>query len=180
MKNPTLLGHDHSDLDRLLSDAFSALDGGAVERSFITVDVFWARLAMHIRAEHLHLFPTLLRTIEAAAQKKELSDRPSLEAAQSKIAQLQEDHDYFMRELATAVKELRSLRDQPDQYQTSILRMVLERISAVSRRLELHNELEESQVYRWAGVLLEAPEQARLNQEIECELENLPPRFEAK
>jgi hypothetical protein len=50
MKNRTLLAHDHSELDGLLHAACSALAAGTVERSFETVDAFWARLAMHIRA----------------------------------------------------------------------------------------------------------------------------------
>ncbi len=37
MKSPTLLAHDHSELDALLAAAFSALAAGAIERSFGTV-----------------------------------------------------------------------------------------------------------------------------------------------
>ena len=40
MKNPTLLAHDHLELDGLLYAAFSALAAGAVARSFEAVDVF--------------------------------------------------------------------------------------------------------------------------------------------
>jgi hypothetical protein len=89
MKNRTLLAHDHSELDGLLDAACSALAAGALERSFETVDVFWARLAMHIRAEHLHLFPTVLQAVDAAAQKNELGGTPSREIAHARIAQLQ-------------------------------------------------------------------------------------------
>ena len=74
MKNPTLLAHDHSELDALLAAAFSALAAGPVERGFEAVDVFWARLAMHIRAEHLHLFPAVLGAVDAAAKVKEQAD----------------------------------------------------------------------------------------------------------
>jgi hypothetical protein len=180
MNNPTLLAHDHSDLDGLLAAACAALAARAVQQSFETVDVFWARLAMHIRAEHLHLFPTVLAAVEAAAQSKNVSGTPSLEVARSTIAQLQEDHDYFMRELAAAMKELRTLRDHGNADATAVLPKVQETIRAVSRRLETHNELEESQVYLWAGALLAAHEQAALSEKIQCELENLPPRLEGK
>lgn len=180
MKNRTLLAHDHSELDGLLHAACSALAAGTVERSFETVDAFWARLAMHIRAEHLHLFPAVLRAIDATAQKTGLGGSPSREIAQARIAQLREDHDYFMRELAAAVKELRALRENQHEDEAAVLRKVQARILAVSRRLEVHNEVEESEVYRWVGVLLELPEQVALNKKIECELGNLPQRFERK
>lgn len=180
MKNQTLLAHDHSELDGLLHAACSALAVGKVERSFETVDAFWARLAMHIRAEHLHLFPALLRAVDATAQKTGLGGSPSREIAQVRIAQLREDHDYFMRELAAAVKELRALREKQHEDEAAVLRKVQARIAAVSRRLEVHNQVEESDVYQWAGMLLEPPQQVALNEEIECELKNLPSRFETK
>lgn len=180
MKNPTLLAHDHSELDALLAAAFSALAAGPVERGFEAVDVFWARLAMHIRAEHLHLFPAVLGAVDAAAKVKEAGCSPSREIAQARIAQLREDHDYFMCELAAAVKELRALRDEQNDDEAAVLRKVQARILAVSRRLEVHNQIEESEVYQWAGVLLEPPEQVALNEKIQCELKNVPARFETK
>ena len=180
MKNRTLLAHDHSELDGLLYAACSALAAGEVERSFETVDAFWARLAMHIRAEHLHLFPAVLRAVDATAQKAGLGGSPSPEIAQVRIAQLREDHDYFMRELAAAVKELRVLREKQHEAEAAVLRKVRARIVAVSRRLEVHNKVEESEVYQWVGTLLELPEQLALNQKIEYELGNLPQRFERK
>jgi hypothetical protein len=85
-----------------------------------------------------------------------------------------------MRELAAAVKELRALREKQHEDEAAVLRKVQARILAVSRRLEVHNEVEESEVYRWVGVLLELPEQVALNKKIECELGNLPQRFERK
>ena len=179
-QNRTLLAHDHSELDSLLGAARSALAAGAVERSFETVDVFWARLAIHIRAEHLHLFPTVLQAVDAAVQKKELGGSPSREVAQARIAQLKEDHDYLMRELAAAVKELRALRDEEHNDPAAVFRKVQARIVAVSRRLEVHNEVEESQVYPWAGVLLDRSEQLALGKKIQRELVNLPARFETK
>ena len=177
MNDPTLLTHDHSKLDALLAETFSALAAGVAERSHAAVDVFWARLAMHIRAEHLHLFPTVLGAIETAAQEKVARGGPSLEMATSTVAQLQEDHDYFMRELAAAVKELRAVCNHERQDKTAALREVEGKILAVSRRLQRHNELEESQIYLWAVALLAPPEQAALNGKIGCELANPPPRL---
>ncbi|HZS18089.1 MAG TPA: hypothetical protein VFA51_09180 [Candidatus Udaeobacter sp.] len=180
MKSPTLLAHDHSELDALLAAAFSALATGAIERSFGTVDVFWARLAMHIRAEHLHLFPAVLGAIDAASEGKEGGGSPSREIAQARIAQLREDHDYFMRELAAAIKELHALRGEQHDDEAAVLRKVQARIFAVSRRLEVHNKIEESEIYQWAGLLLEPLKQVALNKRIERELKNLPRRLETK
>ena len=61
---PKLLGHDHSELDELLGAFFAAVEKGDLDQSFDTLDVFWARLAVHIRTEHLHLFPTLIAAVE--------------------------------------------------------------------------------------------------------------------
>jgi hypothetical protein len=180
MNNRTLLAHDHSELDSLLHAAFSALAAGKIEQSFETVDTFWARLAMHIRAEHHQLFPAVLRAVDAAAQKTGVGGSPSREIAQVRIAQLREDHEYFMGELAAAVNELRTLREKHHEDETGVLRKVEARITAVSRRLEVHNKVEESEVYQWVGMLLEVPEQVALNKKIQCELRNLPQRFERK
>lgn len=51
------LADDHSEMDALLEEFFDALCCADVELIYQTLDFFWARLAMHIRAEHLHLFP---------------------------------------------------------------------------------------------------------------------------
>ena len=52
----------------------------------------WARLAVHIRTEHLHLFPAIARRVNAAERA---------------IDRLRADHDFFMRELAQAIAILR-------------------------------------------------------------------------
>ncbi|MEO6871479.1 MAG: hemerythrin domain-containing protein [Chthoniobacterales bacterium] len=169
---PALLAHDHSELDELLAGFFAALSARRLEQSFSQLDRFWARLAMHIRAEHLHLFPTLLRALERPLKKG--GRGPSLEIARSTISRLQEDHDYFMRELAAAVKQLGALRSHPSE---PGLRAVQEQVGGVSRRLETHNELEESQVYPWADLVLESAEHVVLDERMQKELGNLPPRF---
>ncbi len=100
---------------------------------------------------------------------------PEPQEIQTIVAQLREDHDFFMSELAEAVKQLRALgrSDQP-----AALRGVREKIDAVSRRLDTHNALEESQVYHWAALLLDPPEQNALNENIQRELEKFPRRFQ--
>ncbi len=172
-----LLGHDHTDLGELLSELFAALNAGDVEKSHARLDMFWARLAMHIRAEHLHLFPAILRTVEEHPPGAD-GDAPSLATAQSVIAQLRHDHDFFMHELAEAIKALRALRANPDARNISRqLEDLRERVAALSRRLEAHNELEEKQVYRWTDALLAPAESADLAARVREELDNLPPRF---
>ncbi len=173
----TLLAHDHGELDDLLAGFFAALSAGQIEQSFAKLDRFWARLAMHIRAEHLHLFPTLLWALENAPQTKQANSRPSLQKARSTISHLQEDHDYFMRELAATVKQVGKLRVAADKVRSADLAKVQEQALGVSRRLETHNELEESQVYQWADVLLEPAERVGLNEKMQKELGNLPRRF---
>jgi hemerythrin-like domain-containing protein len=175
---PMFLAHDHSELDELLAEFFRALAAGNVAQSFEKLDLFWARLAMHIRAEHLHLFPTLLHALESLGQTKEAASRaPSLETAQNTIARLREDHDFFMTELAAAIKQLRQLRESTHQDKSSLVQNVREKIVAVSERLKVHNELEESDVYPLAKALLTPAECVALNEKIQKELSNLPPRF---
>src|SRR2546423_10245376 len=95
------LADDHHGIDRILNQLETALKAEDVEAVDIRLDLFWARLAVHIRAEHLHLFPTVLR----ALQERESADErlPSPGAAQKMIAHLRDDHDFFMHELASAV-----------------------------------------------------------------------------
>ena len=170
-----MLAHDHSELDELLAEFFNALAAGNVAQSFEKLDLFWARLAMHIRAEHLHLFPTLLCALESRGQAKEAASRaPSFEAAQNTIARLREDHDFFMSELATAIKQL---HESTHQDKSSLLQNVREKIVAVSERLKGHNELEEFDVYPLAKVLLTPAECVALNEKMQKELTNLPTRF---
>jgi hemerythrin-like domain-containing protein len=197
---PLLLAHDHSDLDELLAEFFRMLTLGNVSESFEKLDLFWARLAMHIRAEHLHLFPTLLRALESPGRAKEATSRlrkdcgvpikesgaaalsqagrtPSLQTAQDIIARLRDDHDFFMIELAAATKQLRQLRESTHRNSSSLVQRVRERIVQVSERLKMHNELEESDVYPWASLLLTPAECVELNEKMQKELSNIPARF---
>ena len=178
LKMKNLLASDHSELDAILKKLFSALETGEVEESFKKLDVFWARLAMHIRAEHLHLFPAILGFFDSQNQiVKENRNAPSLEIVHGAIEELRDDHDFFMHELAAAIKQMRSLRENNQANNQDKLSLVREKITAVSRRLKKHNELEESEVYKWADALLSDAERAALNEKMQKELGNLPPRF---
>ena len=96
------MAHDHAELDRLLDLVLNTRD---IKRGFERLDLFWARLAMHIRAEHLHLFPAIRKALGHSQEK----DAPSLNEAEV-IATPRSDHDYFMVELAGAVALLRQLK----------------------------------------------------------------------
>src|SRR6185436_15563538 len=61
MKNPikSLLEDDHESLGQLLTELDGELANHNFPHAFELLDLFWARLAIHIRAENLHLFPAL-------------------------------------------------------------------------------------------------------------------------
>ncbi|MEO6788463.1 MAG: hypothetical protein ABI318_20250 [Chthoniobacteraceae bacterium] len=172
MKN-MLLAHDHSGLNTALAGAFCALADGEVERSYNNSDLFRARLAMHIRAENIHLFPALIR---ASERSQIAAGAPALETVHHIIAQLRADHGFFMSELTEAVKELRELRRDDHQDSSRGLSNGREQLARVSRRLEAHNAPEESQACHWTGALLDEPAQNALNECMRLESDNLPPR----
>lgn len=172
-----LLEPDHAELDELLAQFFSAQAAGNLAQSLARLDLFWARLAMHIRAEHLHLFPTLLHALETREQRKKGDRPPSLKVARCIIAQLRDDHDFFMSELVAALKQLRELRQNSQANAVLSLGKVRARIEAVGVRLRAHNELEETKVYQWSDALLDPSERAVLNEKMKKEIINLPSRF---
>ena len=164
-----LLLNDHDKVGDLLGQLLAALHDKDVQSSYAKLDLLWARLAVHIRAEHLHLFPAVLNALssDAAAEWNDV---------RSQIERLREDHNFFMRELARAVSILRELPlDSPDieTRLTSVLEVVLE----VEKRLANHNEMEENYIYRWATKFLTKPEQMDLARRINAELEHRPSRF---
>ncbi|MEO8043346.1 MAG: hemerythrin domain-containing protein [Spartobacteria bacterium] len=171
-----LLAHDHSELDAALGALFSALADEDVERSFKNLDLFWARLAMHIRAENIHLFPLLLK---ASRRSGKTADVPALGRVEEIIAQLRADHDFFMTELTAAMKQLRELRRSDRHDAAPVLAKVRQQMTRLRRRFHTHNALEESEAYQWAGSLLASPEQTALKEKLQRELDNLPPRFRA-
>lgn len=170
------LADDHSELDALLEEVFAALDDENIETIYKSLDFFWARLAMHIRAEHLHLFPAIISALEI---QKDDEHFPSFDEAQKAIEQLQDDHNFFMRELLAMIKLLREWRenkeiaDFPNQFAD-----VRFKLNVVKRRLETHNDLEESEVYKWLDLLLSSPERDVLDEQMQKEITNLPPRFD--
>ena len=150
------LSNDHRGVNEVLKQLLTALQNQDVGTSYTKLDLFWARLAVHIRAEHLHLFPAVTGR---------------LPKAQSVVEKLRADHDFFMTELARAVN---TLREHPTSLE---LNSVLDVVVEVEKRLANHNEIEENQIYRWASTILTEPEQIDLAARINAELENRPSRF---
>ena len=154
---------DHAALDKVLKQLQTALLRSDLETAQAKLDLFWARLAVHIRAEHLHLFPTVLAKFDEA---------------ETLIAELRRDHDFFMYELARAIEIMRKLSTSLEH---PILNAELDNVknivSEVEQRLLKHNEMEETQIYRWATTLLNSEEQAQLGNQITTELRKHPPRF---
>ncbi|MEZ5344239.1 MAG: hemerythrin domain-containing protein [Pyrinomonadaceae bacterium] len=169
-----LLTSDHRELDALLGRLYAAIDAGIPTGIFEKLDIFWARLAMHIRAEHLHLFPAILKAVES---KEKTSLDPSLESVQSTLNQLRKDHDLFVRELAAAVRLAREIVVE-DKAVAEKISMIRTRVAGVHKLLEQHNEVEESHVYLLAERLIDSSQRTALIELEQRELDNLPPRFE--
>ena len=166
---------DHAALDEVLKELHTALRSGDLKSAFTKLDLFWARLAVHIRAEHLHLFPTVLRSLENVDVERVAA--PSLKHAQGSIEELRQDHEFFMHQLALAVEIMRESLTLSEQLSPERENNVKKIVSEVEQRLVKHNELEESQLYRWATMLLNSEEQAKLANQITTELRKHPPRF---
>jgi iron-sulfur cluster repair protein YtfE (RIC family) len=175
MKNSveSLLGDDHESLAELLSELDSELKKANLARAFELLDLFWARLAVHIRAENLHLFPAIATAASLFTGKGNL---PTAEEAHNILLQLRSDHDFFMKELAEMIKSARVLagREEVPRRETKELR---QRMTGIRKRLETHNLLEEALVYTWPSLLLDQKSVDALRDSLKHELENLPPRF---
>ncbi|OLE52229.1 MAG: hypothetical protein AUG51_19180 [Acidobacteria bacterium 13_1_20CM_3_53_8] len=172
----SLLEEDHASLGGLIEELCAALDGSDVARSFALLDLVWARLAVHIRAEHLCLFPAILDAAKQLSSRR--ADAPQFDEAQSAISRLRRDHDFFMRELAGAVNTMREIKSSSDtRLVEERLLDVRQTISTIKACLEKHNKLEEEQIYRWPTVLLNLEQQAHLAECVRREIENMPPRF---
>lgn len=175
-----LLAEDHADVGGLFRKLLQAIEAGDARLAFSLLDFLWARLAVHIRAENLCLFPAILR----AADQLKGSDSPNTaapqpEEARSAISELRIDHDFFMRELAGAVNRMRAQGfDHPDGFPPEELAAIRQIVESVRVRLESHNRLEEEKVYRWPALLLNAEENEGLINDAKREIENLPPRFD--
>jgi hypothetical protein len=169
-----LLEGDHESLGQLLTELDSALTDVNVSRSFELLDLFWARLAVHIRAENLHLFPALANAPPSLLTGK---DRlPSPDDVQKVLEDLSADHNFFMKELAEMIRVMRDMtaNQRANAEEVDDLR---QRLMTITSRLETHNELEETQAYRWVDLLFDAQTADDLGKRIQHELENLPPRL---
>ena len=164
--------HDHDELGNLLDNLDAALEANDAARTHATLDLFWARLAMHIRAEHLHLFPAISRAASRSRSIGKIETLPTDEP-ENTIAILREDHDFFMRELSQAISIIRNAKENTAEP----LESVRKKIAAVRLRLVKHNEIEETGIYVWSNSLLSGAKRAELATLVQKELENLPPRF---
>ena len=166
------LARDHAQLDALLKQLQQALKAGDLEASHTRLDLFWARLAVHIRAEHLHLFP---RVLSRLSKTMDQTVGPSPSQAQFIVDALRADHDFFMHELAQAIGTLRDMTNSDDVAER--LKTIRETVLEVEKRLLVHNEIEEKQVYGWSTALFDEQEQMELLTLINHELAHHPPRF---
>lgn len=166
------LEKDHQDLAALLLELMGLLGKSDIRWSFELLDLFCAQLAAHIRAENVCLFPAILN-----APRERYIESGILEpyTVRATIEKLKLDHTFFTEELAKAVKLMRQLLEAPagPSNQKSIYEAV-KIVAEVAIRLGAHEELEEREVYRWAGLLLTAEEIARLEAAVETALQSLP------
>src|SRR6266567_6977294 len=130
------LADDHAALDEVLSQLRKALDTGDVAVSHARLDLFWARLAVHIRAEHLHLFPAVMNGLSDMTADHSVA--PTLNQGRLAIKRLRADHDFFMHELARAIGILRDLVKATDR---EAMRTVRDAVLDIEKRLIIHNEL---------------------------------------
>lgn len=169
------LEHDHQSLSVLLDKLDGSFELSDPAHAYELLDLFWARLAIHIRAENLCLFPAILNADAELFMERGLL---SLDQVRVAIARLREDHNFFMDELAEAVKIMREVVSRPETNGTRLLiDQARQKIAAVKLRLVEHNAMEEGQVYQWPAVLLSPQELAHLTTEVRRQAETLPHRF---
>ena len=176
MKNPveSLLEDDHVSLGQLLTELDAELSKPNFASAFELLDLFWARLAIHIRAENLHLFPALANALAPRFAGK--GGLPTPEEVQNVLARLRSDHDFFMKELALTIRTMRGIAGSQETHLEEVENL-RQRLATIAKRLELHNRLEEKQAYTWPALLFDEQEIAALRARIAHELENIPPRF---
>jgi len=176
MKNPveSLLEDDHALLGRLLTELDAELSKPNIARAFELLDLFWARLAVHIRAENLHLFPALANAPASLFTGR--GPLPASEEVHKVLARLRSDHDFFMKELAREIKAMREIAGSQEAHLEE-LEVLRQRLANVRERLEAHNLLEEERAYVWPSMLFDEQTGADLCDQLRHELENLPPRF---
>jgi len=161
------LENDHKELDILIDRTMAAIEAGDATETFANLDFFWARLGVHIRAEHLRLFPAVR---DVAQRSSELENIPEI------LGVLREDHDYFMTELARAMKAMRLVFSFGNEAET--FAVVRELLQGVIERLKIHNEIEEQQIYTLTGdAFLEPAAAEELLSSVRAELGRYPNRF---
>ena len=171
-----VLADDHFEIDTLIRELLSALDEGDKPKAFARLDLLWAKLAVHIRAEHLCLFPSILQ-----AHFSTPSSGLQYHEAQSTIDQLRLDHEFFMRVLGKSVNAFRMQENASNpEGHSQLLREVRRSITQMQNRLVKHNRFEENHVYKWIDVLLGEAERSALVDLIRRQLENTPPRFNSE
>ena len=175
MKNSveSLLEDDHASLGQLLIELDAELAKPNIAPAFKLLDLFWARLAVHIRAENLHLFPALANAPASLFTGR--GSLPTFEEAQNVVARLRSDHDFFMKELAEMIKVMREIGSQPIPLEE--VEVLRRRLSEIAKRLETHNRLEERHAYTWPSLLFDETTTDKLRDCLRHELENLPSRF---
>jgi iron-sulfur cluster repair protein YtfE (RIC family) len=176
MKNQveSLLEDDHESLGQLLTELDAELAKHNFPRAFELLDLFWARLAIHIRAEHLHLFPALTNARASLFTGK--GALPTRDEANTVLVTLRSDHDFFMKELAGMVKSARRVRaGQAEDF--NVAEELGRRLTVIRKRLEAHNRVEEERAYAWPALIFDEPTIAELAERLRRELDNLPPRF---
>ena len=171
-----LLVSDHAEVDALFHELWREFERGGARGVFEKLDYLWARLAVHIRAEHLHLFPALLAA-SVGGQDAVTGDTPAPGEVRAAVERLREDHDFFMHELAGAVNAARELAKLDAPPERERLLQIKAGAQAVAERLTEHNRMEEEQVYLWPVRLLAEPELEALREGMRREIANLPPRF---
>ena len=165
MKAEETLSNDHREIDELLASIFGAIEMDSPDKLNGQIDQLWARLAVHIRAEHRYLFPVLIEAARKNAPTSELAQE-----LETVIDSLRQDHDHFVKVLAGLVagtREKRNIRSEDLELQ----------LRELAERLASHNKIEEAKVYPLVEKLLPSPTAFGLQEQIRREIENLPPRF---
>ena len=130
----SLLEDDHESLAQLLAELDAELAGPNIARAFELLDLFWARLAVHIRAENLHLFPAIANAPASLLTGK--GSLPTIEEAHDLLLRLGSDHDFFMKELAQAIKVMREISGN-QQASVKDIEHVGQRLTVIKERLEV-------------------------------------------
>jgi hemerythrin superfamily protein len=162
------LSLDHDELDGLLVGIFESINEADLEGTFRRLDIFWARLAVHIRAEHIHLFPAISGLSSSVDPDSRFAKLPD------QITRLRADHEYFMKDLSAIIKSMRAAENN----RSEVLKQANETLIALKGRLLEHNRIEEEQIYNVGKSFLEDIE--NISAAVETELANLPPRLNSE